>query len=86
MSLRPDEYNKSFRLAGFSHRFEQSGQYRLDVDLVAGPIPEEQDVTGLTVAPAIRIDASQDLTPATVAPGADQRLRIHIQLKGTQQP
>ena len=86
LSLRPDEYNKSFRLAGFSHRFEQSGQYRLDVDLVAGPIPEEQDVTGLTVAPAIRIDASQDLTPATVAPGADQRLRIHIQLKGTQQP
>lgn len=85
ISLLPAEGSKSVLLESFPFTFAESGEHPIYVQIVTGPTPTSLIGEFISVAPGIRIEPSQNLTPATVVPDGDKRIRIDIQLKGVEQ-
>lgn len=83
--LVPGESTKSVVLNGLQHTFTESGGHPAQAQAVSGPVPAVIDAAAITVAPGTRIDPSQGITPATVTPDGDKRIRIDIRLKGVEQ-
>jgi hypothetical protein len=86
LSLGPDVSDTSVNLATFEHTFLESGEYPIRVEIHEGAtlLAALQSVIG--VAPEERIEPSMALTPQTIPPGADQRIRIEIRLEGMEAP
>jgi hypothetical protein len=72
-----------FELTTFSHTFTESGEYPVQARLLSGATVLAAPTALISVAPAVRIDATQTLTPQTVAPDADRRLRVNIRLSAS---
>ncbi len=85
VTIAPEETSKTFTLAQFAHVFDQSGTYAIGIEVLDGPTPVALNIDTITVAPSIRMEASQGITPSTVTPDKDQRVKIKIQLNGVQQ-
>jgi hypothetical protein len=83
--LVPGESTKSVVLNGLQHTFTESGGHPAQAQAVSGPVPAVIDAVAIAVAPGTRIDPSQSITPATVTPDGDKRIRIDIRLKGVEQ-
>lgn len=80
--LTPDQDSVSQVIDTFTQTFSESGEHQLTVTIRRGPIPETMDAGVLSVAPGIRIDPSQSITPTIVTPDENQRVRITIRLEG----
>ncbi|MCG8434988.1 MAG: carboxypeptidase regulatory-like domain-containing protein, partial [Gammaproteobacteria bacterium] len=91
-NLQPTETLKLVPVDEFDLTFNQSGEYRLEARVswpLISPVNEETFITGISVAPNIRIEASQEVSPQTVLPDTDNLIRIKIRLEGVdaeQQP
>ena len=85
VSLAPDEIVKTVSLDELTFTFPESGEYPLAVEMLSGPTPATVQGDVIAIAPAIRIEPSQSLVPATVLPDADKRLRINIRIEGEEQ-
>jgi len=81
--LLPEITLPSISLAAFSHTFTESGTYPIQAKVFKGTELLATVNDTISVAPAIRIDPSKTLTPQTIPPDEDKRIRIDIQLKGT---
>lgn len=82
ISAQPEEASKSLLLESFPFIFPASGEYPLQMQITSGPIPTSLVGGTVSVAPGIRIEPSQSVTPATVIPDGDKRIRMNIRLKG----
>jgi len=85
ISAQPTEIAKSFLVETFPFTFTESGDHYLQVQIISGPSPADLLAGAVSVAPGIRIEASQSLTPTSVIPDGDQRIRVNIKLKGVEQ-
>ena len=86
ISLLPEEKTKSVTFDTFPLIFNSgSGNYPINVQIVSGPSPINLAGKSVSVAPGIRIEPSQSLTPTTVIPDGDKRIQIKINLKGVEQ-
>jgi len=85
ISLLTEESSKALTLEIFPFTFTESGDHQLFLTIVSGPIPTS--VTGgvVSVAPQVRIEPSQSISPGTVVPDGDKRIRMQIRLKGVEQ-
>jgi hypothetical protein len=84
--LLPEENTKTNVLDTFPFVFNSgSGEYPIDVQIVSGPNPVSLNGKPISVAPGIRIEPSQTLSPSTVIPDGDKRIQININLKGVEQ-
>jgi hypothetical protein len=85
VTLLPNEETKSIILETFSYTFSGgSGSYPLQVGVLSGPDPGGITGKPFSVAPGIRIDPSQSVTPETVVPDGDKRISVNIHLKGVE--
>ncbi len=86
VSLLPEEIIHSTTLETFPFTFAQSGEHPLQVQVVDGPTPDTVIGDQVSVAPGVRIEPSQTISPTTVVPDGDKNIRIDIKLKGVQTP
>ncbi len=80
----PTETSKSILLESFPFTFTKSGEHPSQVKITSGPMPASLVGGVVTVAPGIRIEPSQSLTPTTLIPDGDKRIRLNIRLKGVE--
>ena len=85
VTVSPEETVKTVTLDQFTYSFDQSGVYSIGIQVLDGPTPEALDISTISVAPSIRVEPTQGITPETVTPGQDRRVKIKIQLHGVQQ-
>ncbi|OGR33496.1 MAG: hypothetical protein A2091_10110 [Desulfuromonadales bacterium GWD2_61_12] len=82
--LAPEEYQKNIALAPFAYTFTASGNHPLVVTIDSGPVPATMSGKAVSVAPGTRIDPTVTLSPGSVIPDGDKRIRINFQLKGVE--
>lgn len=80
--LTPDQDSVSQVIDTFTQTFTESGEHPLAVATGIFPRPDTIDAGVLSVAPGIRIDPSQSISPTIVTPDENQRVRITIRLEG----
>lgn len=84
LHLKPGDTSRLIQLPPEPLLFSQSGRFLLQAEI------ENQSLyitpVWITVAPATRIEVSQELTPAEVLPGDDRLLNVEILLQGVEQP
>ncbi|WP_395399660.1 hypothetical protein ACHMW6_21210 [Pseudoduganella sp. UC29_106] len=85
VSMLAHEVLGSVELGPFTQQFNASGIYRLELSPAGGAEAETLAGSQIEVAPGIRVEASQQVTPNTVTPDGDKRIRIQLQLKGVEQ-
>ncbi|MFZ6736080.1 carboxypeptidase regulatory-like domain-containing protein [Undibacterium sp. Ji42W] len=84
IDLLPSDASKSLVLTGTSYTFAQSGSHPILVQALNGPTPATVMGGTIVVAPGIRIEMSQELTPSVVTPDGNKRIRTDILLKGVE--
>lgn len=84
IDLLPSDTSKSLVLDGVSFKFTESGPHPILVQISNGPIPASVMGGAIVVAPGIRIDMNQQVTPAIVTPDGDKRIRVNTQIKGVE--
>jgi hypothetical protein len=82
VSLTPDQTLATLTLAAFSQNFTESGEYPVTAEVYSGSTKLATLTESIPVAPAIRIDPSLTITPDTILPDGDKRIRIEIRLEG----
>lgn len=82
ISLQPEEASKSVLLESFPFTFNASGEHPLQLRITSGPSAVNLLGGAVSAAPGIRIEPSQSISPATVIPDGDKRIRMNIRLKG----
>jgi hypothetical protein len=80
--LTPDQDSVSQVIDTFTQTFSESGEHTLAVAMGSNPLPDTVDAGVLSVAPGIRIDPGQSISPTIVTPDENQRVRITIRLEG----
>ncbi len=66
----------------FAQEFTSAGEHVLRVNYASGVFPENITGSSIDVAPGLRIDPGQSVSPGAVTPDQDQRIRINIRLEG----
>ena len=66
----------------FTQEFTSAGEHVLKVFYARGVIPENITGSSINVAPGLRIDPGQSVSPGAVTPDQNQRIRINIRLEG----
>jgi len=82
--IAPSEPLKTIELGKFTYTFAASGQYPVTVKIRSGGSVVLENSYAIYVSPSIRIEASKTLTPTTVVPDGDKRIRIDIRLQGVE--
>lgn len=82
LTLQPQDAQTSVVVANFPYQFAVPGLYTIDVQPTGGVTPGVISSQKISVAPAIRIDPSESISPTTAVPDGDKRVHITIQLKG----
>jgi hypothetical protein len=72
-------------LTSFVHTFTESGEYPIRVRIFNGTELLATVNGAIPVAPAIRIEPNKTVTPSTVIPDGDKRIRVEIRLEGVEQ-
>ncbi|MCF6336542.1 MAG: carboxypeptidase regulatory-like domain-containing protein [Gammaproteobacteria bacterium] len=80
--LEAKDDNYSLVIDSFDFEFLLAGEYAIELYSYSGMEIENVIENVIKTAPGLRIDASQTVTPATVTPDEDQRVRINIRLEG----
>ena len=82
LPLQPQDAQTSVVIANFPYQFAVAGQYTIGVQVTGGVTPGVVSSQKISVAPAIRIDPSESISPTTVVPDGDKRVHVSIQLQG----
>lgn len=82
LTLQPQDAQSSVAVANFPYQFALPGLYTIDVQVTGGVTPGVVSSQKISVAPAIRIDPSESISPTTAVPDGDKRVHVIIQLKG----
>lgn len=82
IELQPEQDNLSQIIDTFSPTFSEAGEHSFTVSFQNSVVPDTLQTGVISVAPGLRIDPSQSLTPTSVTPDEDQRIRINIRLEG----
>lgn len=85
VALAPNDVLGSVVLGPFAHRFAASGVYPVVISATGDVLPQSIAAGQVQVAPGIRVEALQQVTPGSVTPDGDKRIRIQLQLKGVEQ-
>lgn len=85
VTLQPTETQKLATVDSFTFTFAQSGEHPLEVQVLSTPTPGTVVGDVIVAAPSVRIEPSQTITPSTVVPDGDKRIKLNIQLKGVEQ-
>jgi hypothetical protein len=85
LSIAPNSLVSGFSLTSFTHSFSASGTYPAEVRILHGSTVLATATATIVAAPAVRVDATQSVTPGSVAPDRDRRVRINIRLRGVEQ-
>lgn len=85
IALGPNEVLGSAVLGPFAHRFAASGIYPVLLAATGDVAPGAVVHGKVQVAPGIRVEPLQSITPAVVTPDGNKRIRIQLQLKGVEQ-
>ncbi len=80
--LLPEEDNKVIDLETFTTEFTTQGVHPVLLQVTTGTLPDTLTSAEIMVAPGVRIQAAQNITPANVTPDGDKRIRINIRLEG----
>ena len=85
--LQPNDLQGAVILGPFTQHFTASGVYpvRLSATGTGTELPQAVVDGEVQVAPGIRVEAQQTVTPKIVTPDGDKRIRIQLQLKGVEQ-
>jgi hypothetical protein len=82
IALSPNESNKLITLSQFNYQFTEAGEHPVTVNIYSGANLLTTSSTRISVSPLVRIEPKKTLTPSTVAPDGDKRIRIEIELEG----
>lgn len=85
ITLQPNDMLGSVTLGAFVHRFTAAGVYPVVLSATEDPAPQVIANGEVQVAPGIRVGVTQKITPTSVTPDGDKRIRIHLELKGVEQ-
>jgi prenyltransferase beta subunit len=86
ITLSPNEANKLITLTQFIYQFQEAGEHPVTVNIYRGAELLQTASTKIHVSPLVRIEPKKTLTPSTVAPDGDKRIRIEIELEGVEKP
>lgn len=86
VTLMPNNVEMTTQLTSVPVTFSESGNYTASFNITDGTMPVQLTNAVISVAPAIRVEASQNLTPTQVVPDSDKRIRLEIQLRGVESP
>jgi len=82
VDVLPAENNRTQIVGSLLHTFAKSGVYYIELQHQSGVVADQQ-LTGLiTVIPDVAIEVEQSLTPSTVLPDGDKRIKVNLRLKG----
>ena len=84
VSVQPSEGAKAVLVDSFPFTFSESGGYPVEAVIIKGPMPINLVGGALSVAPGIRIEPIQSVTPRVVAPNGNTRIKLNIRLKGVE--
>jgi hypothetical protein len=82
LTLAPQNAQTSLVVDDFPLLFALAGQYTIDLQVTSAVTPGVISGQKISVAPAIRIDPTESISPTTVVPDGDKRVHVQIQLKG----
>lgn len=82
VTLQPQSDAVQQLLTSFTHTFATSGQFAIEVFYTGGTQPEQINTIGMQVQPGLRVDSKTTITPDTVKPDPNQRIRINVRLDG----
>ena len=82
VSLLVGQVNREVLLQTFSHSFDASGDYVLEITDLNGVVTEEQILGLIFVPPAIRLEVHQGLNPTEVVPLEGISVDSRIEIKG----
>jgi len=85
LSLTPDQAQQLFSLDEYRFTFESSGVYPFEAQITSDQVDAIVNGVTVTVAPSVRIEATQNLTPSSVVPDGDKRITIDITVEGIEQ-
>lgn len=83
-TITPAESLKTVELGKLTYTFAASGQYPVTVKISSGGSVIMENSDAIYVSPSMRIEATEILSPTTVAPDGDKRIRIDIRLEGVE--
>jgi len=83
-TITPAESLKTVELGKFTYTFAASGQYPVTVKISSEGNVVLENSDAIHVAPSMRIEATKTLSPTTVVPEGDKRIRIDIRLEGVE--
>lgn len=82
ITLNPNESNRLITLTQFNYQFAETGEHPATANIYRGAELLQTSSTKIHVSPLVRIEQKKSLTPNTVAPDGDKRIRIEIELEG----
>ena len=82
VTILPNETGKMITLAQFSYQFAEAGEHPVTVNIYSGVNLLATSSTRILVSPLVRIEPKKTLTPSTITPDGDKRIRIEIELEG----
>ncbi len=80
--LEAKDDNHSLVIDTFDYEFLKAGEYLIEPYSYSGMEIGNVIQSVIKTAPGLRIDASQTVTPVTVTPDENQRVRVNIRLEG----
>jgi len=85
ISFVPEKPETTVQIDSFPYTFVSSGKHPATLNILEGPPPSELTTQLIEVAPSVRIEASQDITPKKVLPNGDKRIKLNIRIQGVEQ-
>ncbi|MBI5746888.1 MAG: terpene cyclase/mutase family protein [Nitrospirae bacterium] len=85
LTLSPETTSTTVTLITFSHSFTESGEYPIIAKVLNGTVLLSTANSAISAAPLVRIDPTKTISPTTVTPDGDKRIRINIHLEGVEQ-
>jgi hypothetical protein len=82
LTLQPQNMQTSLAVDEFPYLFTLAGQYTIELQVTSAVTPGVISGQKISVAPAVRIDPTQSISPTTVVPDGAKRVHVQIQLKG----
>jgi protocatechuate 3,4-dioxygenase beta subunit/prenyltransferase beta subunit len=83
-TITPAESLKTVELGKLTYTFAASGRYPVTVKISSAGSLVLENSDAIYVSPSMRIEATKILSPTTVAPDGDKRIRIDIRLEGVE--
>lgn len=85
IALQANDVLGSAVVGPFAHHFAASGVYPVLLGATGDVVPQAVVGGEVQVAPGIRVEPVQQVTPTSITPDGAKRIRVQLQLKGVEQ-